>query len=181
MAKKGHPRITGVCLGFDTSWFSKTMKSNRYMKSTTCIRTSVIFLWESWLNGQLAGLWLGSGSAHPTQVVDILSMGAGWCWLPNPEVPYWSVYPIVQAMVGQPGSLYLTRIWPDMNSLMFVMRKTYLGTLVFLFWCMSLRNFACEGTCWMASRRDTLIFTYLKSSSVFCICAMVMLFLSLVG
>jgi len=46
-------------------------------------------------------------------------------------------------MVGQPGSLYLTRIWLDNSSLMLVARKTFLGTFVFLFLVhMSLMNLA---------------------------------------
>ena len=54
-----------------------------------------------------------------------------------------SAYPIVQAMVGQLGSLYLTGIGPDNSSLILVAKKTFLRILVFLFLVhMSLRNFA---------------------------------------
>ena len=43
------------------------------------------------------------------------------------------VCPIVQVMVGQLRSLYLTGIEPDGTSLMLVYKKNLLGTLVFLF------------------------------------------------
>ena len=44
------------------------------------------------------------------------------------------VCPMVHAMVENPGPLYLTRMGPDNNSLLFVSRKTFLGTLFFP-WC----------------------------------------------
>jgi len=45
------------------------------------------------------------------------------------------VYPMVHAMVGHPGSFYLKGMGLDNNSLMFVARKTFLGTLFFFSWC----------------------------------------------
>jgi len=64
-----------------------------------------------------------------------------------------SAYPIVHAMVGYLESLCLTGIRPDSSSLMLVAKKTFFGTLNFLFLVhMSLRNFAYDGTCWIASR-----------------------------
>jgi len=67
---------------------------------------------------------------------------------------------MVHVMVGNLGSLYLTGMGLDNNSLMFVIRRTFLGTLVFLFLVhISFKNFAYEGICCMASRSGTLIFT----------------------
>ena len=43
------------------------------------------------------------------------------------------VCPMIQEIVGLPGSLYFTEIGPVSNSLMFEDRKTFLGTFAFLF------------------------------------------------
>ena len=40
---------------------------------------------------------------------------------------------MVQEMVGHPRSLYFTRIGPDRSPHMFVGKKTFFGTFVFLF------------------------------------------------
>jgi len=75
------------------------------------------------------------------------------------------VCPIVQAMVGQLGSLYLTGMGSDNGSLMLIARKTFFGTLIFCY--LVLKNLAYNGTCWMASRRGTFILTWLNTSSIF--------------
>jgi len=76
--------------------------------------------------------------------------------------------------------LVLTGIRPGSSSLMFVVKKTFFGTFVFLFLVhLPLRNFAYDGTCWIASRSGTLIFTWLNISSIFSMCAFCLLFLSL--
>jgi len=55
------------------------------------------------------------------------------------------VCPIVQAMVGQLGSLYLTGMGSDNGSLMLIARKTFFGTLIFCY--LVLKNLAYNGTC----------------------------------
>ena len=68
------------------------------------------------------------------------------------------VYPMIQEMVGLSGSLYFTGMGLVSNSLMFDARKTFFGTFVFLFLVhISFKNFAYDGTYYMASRRGTLI------------------------
>jgi len=42
---------------------------------------------------------------------------------------------MIHAIVGHPGSLYLTGMGPNNNSLMFVARKTFLGHYFFFSWC----------------------------------------------
>ena len=67
---------------------------------------------------------------------------------------------MVQVMVGQPRSLYFIGIGPDNSSLMFVARKTILGTFIFLFLVyISFKKFTYEGTYCMTSRSGTLTFT----------------------
>jgi len=78
--------------------------------------------------------------------------------------------------------LVLTGIGPDSSSQMLVAKKTFLGTLVFLFLeHMSLRNLAYDGTYWIASRRGTFILTWLKISIIISMCAVCLLFFSLLG
>ena len=68
------------------------------------------------------------------------------------------VCPMIQEMVGLPGSLYFTGMGPVSNSLVFNARKTFFGIFVFLFFVhISFKNFAYDGTYCMASRRSTLI------------------------
>ena len=82
------------------------------------------------------------------------------------------VYPMIQEMVGLPGSLYFTGIGPVSNSLMFKGRKTFFRTFSFLFFVhISFRNLAYDGTCCIASRRGTLIWTLLNISLIFSIWA----------
>ena len=78
----------------------------------------------------------------PTRVVDKLRMGASWYLPPKSRsARLISACPIVQAMVGQPGFLYLIGIGPHSSSLMLVAKNIFLDTLVFLFLVhVSLRN-----------------------------------------
>jgi len=93
-----------------------------------------------------------------------------------------SICPMVQEIMGHPGSLYFTRMGQDRNSLMLVAKNTFLGTFIFLFFVhIFLRNLAYAGTCWIASRKGMFNLTWLNISSIFSMCMFILLFLSLLG
>jgi hypothetical protein len=73
----------------------------------------------------------------------------------------------MHAIVGQPGSLYLTGILHCRIELTYLVRKAFLGTFVLLLMVTkSFRNLAYKGTYWMAFRNGMLICTCLNTSKM---------------
>ena len=77
------------------------------------------------------------------------------------------VPPILIEMVGQPGSLYFTRVLHWMIALTCSVRKAFLSTLSPLFTVhKSFKNLAYVGTCLIISSRGMLNFTCLRTSCI---------------
>src|SRR5436189_3928862 len=76
-------------------------------------------------------------------------------------------FPILQVMVGDPGSLYLIGYLFKIRALTCSVRNAFLGTFVFfLAVTKSLRNLAYAGTCLIASSKGIFICTCLNNSRI---------------
>src|SRR4051812_43345397 len=76
-------------------------------------------------------------------------------------------FPILQVIVGDPGSLYLTGYLFRITELTCSVKNAFLGTFVLLFAVTkSFKNLAYAGTCLIASRNGMLICTCLNNSRI---------------
>ena len=121
-----------------------------------------------WLTYQLRREWWLWASILQVPVAYTQEYGSKFTLAPKFSKAFsTSVPPMLTAMVGQPGSLYLTGDLLWMIALTYSVRNTFFVTCSpLLTMHKSFRNFAYVGTCLIISSKGIFTFTCLKTSRI---------------
>ena len=130
VARNGRPKITGIWpLGLATGSVSKIIKYIGKTKSPTLIKTSSIIPLGTFMDRSANCNLTFVGFSSPKPNCSYTEYGNKFTLAPkSSNACSIFVSPMMQGIVGHPGSLYLILFWQERIELTFAARKAFLGT-----------------------------------------------------